>query len=108
MVDGWNWKIDKYIVVIDKITLWTGTRTERLSDQSAAHGSPVAQVDGPFVVDLHKGGPLDGKGGGGEQALAIAAIANQNDNGGARSIRRPRTRSASARSARLATAARST
>lgn len=81
MVDGWNWKIEKYIVVIDHITLWSDPNVSS-SDQSK-HGSQVAHVDGPFVVDLHKGGPLDGKGGGGEQALAIAAITNQNDNGGA-------------------------
>jgi hypothetical protein len=81
MVDGWNWKIQKYIVVIDHITLWTNPN-ESASNQQL-HGSQIAHVDGPFVVDLHKGGPLDGKGGGGEEALAIAAIANQNDNGGA-------------------------
>jgi hypothetical protein len=81
MVDGWNWKIDKYIVVIDHITLWTNPN-ESASNQEL-HGPQIAHVDGPFVVDLHKGGPLDGKGGGGEEALAIAVIANQNDNGGA-------------------------
>jgi hypothetical protein len=81
MVDGWNWKIEKYIVVIDHITLWTNPN-ESASNQEL-HGSQVAQVNGPFVVDLHKGGPLDGKGGGGEQALAIAVIANQNSNGNA-------------------------
>lgn len=81
MVDGWNWKIEKYIVVVDHITLWTNPN-ESTSNQ-AMHGPMVAHVDGPFVVDLHKGGPLDGKGGGGEQALAIAALSNQNDNGGA-------------------------
>jgi hypothetical protein len=81
MVDGWSWKIEKYIVVIDHITLWTNPN-QSSSDQSQ-HGPQVAHVDGPFVVDLHKGGPLDGKGGGGEQALAIAALTNQNDNGGA-------------------------
>jgi hypothetical protein len=81
MVDGWNWKIDKYIVVIDHITLWTNPNES--SSNQELHGPQVAHVDGPFVVDLHKGGPLDGKGGGGEQALAIAALANQNDNGGA-------------------------
>ena len=81
MVDGWSWKIEKYIVVLDHITLWTNPN-QSSSDQSQ-HGGQVAHVDGPFVVDLHKGGPLDGKGGGGEQALAIAALTNQNDNGGA-------------------------
>jgi len=81
MVDGWNWTIDRYIVVVDHITLWSDPN-ESSSDQSQ-HGSQVAHVDGPFVVDLHKGGPLDGKGGAGEEALAIAAITKQNDNGGA-------------------------
>lgn len=80
MVDGWSWHIDKYIVVIDHITLSTNPNMSA-SDQSQ-HGPQVAHLDGPFVVDLHKGGPLDGKGGAGEQAVAIGAILNQNDNGG--------------------------
>lgn len=81
MIDGWNWSIDRYIVVVDHITLWTNPNAS--SSNQELHGAQVAHVDGPFVVDLHKGGPLDGKGGGGEQALAIAALKNQNDNGGA-------------------------
>lgn len=81
MVDGWNWKIDKYIVVIDHITLWTDPNQSSSNQQ--LHGPMVAQVNGPWVVDLHKGGPLEGKGGPGEQALAIAALSNQNQNGGA-------------------------
>jgi hypothetical protein len=81
MVDGWNWKIEKYIVVVDHVTLWSDPN-QSPSDQSQ-HGPKVAHADGPFVVDLHKGGPLDGKGGGGEQALAITTLSNQNDNGGA-------------------------
>ena len=63
MVDGWNWKIEKYIVVIDHVTLWSDPN-ESSSDQSK-HGPAVAELNGPFVVDLHKGGPIDGKGGGG-------------------------------------------
>src|SRR3984957_3818411 len=81
MVDGWSWKIDAYIVVIDHITLWTNPN-ESSSDQSQ-HGPAVAQLDGPFVVDLHKGGPLDGKGGAGQQALAIGKLLNQNLSGNA-------------------------
>ena len=80
MVDGWNWKIEKYIVVIDHITLWSDPNKSP-SDQSQ-HGSQVAHANGPWVIDLHKGGPIDGKGGGGEQSLAVTTIANQNDNGG--------------------------
>src|SRR6202167_6064207 len=81
MVDGWNWKIEKYIVVVDHITLWNDPN-QSPSDQSQ-HGSQIAHADGPFVVDLHKGGPIDGMGGGGEQALALAPLTSQNDNGGA-------------------------
>jgi hypothetical protein len=81
MVDGWNWKIEKYIVVIDKITLWSNPNMSS-TDQSQ-HGPAVAQANGPFVVDLHKGGLLAGMGGGGEQALPFATITNQNVNGGA-------------------------
>src|ERR1700679_2967497 len=60
MVDGWNWKIEKYIVVVDHITLWSDPNKSP-SDQSQ-HGPQVAHADGPWVIDLHKGGPLDGKG----------------------------------------------
>jgi hypothetical protein len=81
MVDGWNWKIEKYIVVVDHVTLWSNPNLSP-SDQSQ-HGAQVAQVNGPWVIDLHKGGPIDGKGGGGEQSLAFATLANQNSNGGA-------------------------
>ncbi len=81
MVDGWNWRVEKFIVVVDHLTLWSNPN-ESASDQSQ-HGPAVAHVDGPFVVDLHKGGPLSGKGGGGEEALAIATLAQQNDTGGA-------------------------
>ncbi len=81
MVDGWSWKIEKYIVVVDHIILWSDPNKSP-TDQSQ-HGGQVAHVDGPFVVDLHKGGPLDGLGGGGEEALALAALSSQNDNGGA-------------------------
>jgi hypothetical protein len=81
MVDGWNFKIEKYIVVVDHVTLWSDPNKSP-SDQSQ-HGPQVAHADGPFVVDLHKGGTLDGKGGGGEQAVALTTIVNQNDNGNA-------------------------
>ena len=43
----------------------------------------VAHLDGPFVVDLHKGGPIIGQGGAPEEATPIGVIPNQNDNGNA-------------------------
>ena len=62
MVDGWQFTISAFIVVIDHVTLWQSPDVSA-TDQSQ-HGSQVARLDGPFVVDLHKGGPLRGKGGG--------------------------------------------
>jgi hypothetical protein len=43
----------------------------------------VAELTGPFVVDLHKGGAVVGQGGYPEQATPIGVITNQNLNGGA-------------------------
>src|SRR5439155_197077 len=43
----------------------------------------VAEVAGPWAVDLHQGGPLMGKGGADEQALPIITLANQSQNGNA-------------------------
>lgn len=72
MVDGWNWHILKYIVVVDKITL--SNQGQNPATQQNVIGSIITEVDGPFVIDLHKGGPLQGQGGPGEQALAFAII----------------------------------
>jgi hypothetical protein len=80
MVDGWSWRIDEFLVVVDHVTLWTDPN-ESPSDPSK-HGGQVAHVDGPFVIDLHKGGPISGAGGAGEEAVAVAALSNQNDRGG--------------------------
>jgi hypothetical protein len=78
MVDGWNFVLERYITVLDHITLWDNPN-EVPSDPSQ-HGLQLAHVDGPWVVDLHKGGPLPGQGGAGEQAIAIAAMTKL-DNG---------------------------
>ena len=80
-VDGWEVKFTRLLVTVDKITL-SETPDLDPGDQ-AKTGSLVAQVDGPFAVDLHKGGPLPGKGGSDEQAVEIAVVENQNKNGGA-------------------------
>ena len=80
MPDGWEFQIFEYIVVVDKITLWSNP--DMSSDQSQ-HGAPVAHLDGPFVVDLHKGGKIEGQGGYPELATPLGAITSQNDNGNA-------------------------
>lgn len=80
-VDGWQIKFDEVLVTIDAITL--SENPDKAPGDEAQTDGVVAQVDGPFAVDLHKGGPLAGKGGTDEQAVPIAAISNQNRNGGA-------------------------
>ncbi len=80
-VDGWAIQLSKFIAVFDKVTLSENPDTSP-TDQSQV-GNLVAEVDGPWAIDLHKGGPLAGKGGGGEQAFPIVTIGSQNKNGGA-------------------------
>jgi hypothetical protein len=72
MVDGWNFTLDAYITVFTAITLWEDPDLAP-TDQSQ-HGPEVAQLNGPFVVDLHKGGSLLGQGGGGEEATPIGVF----------------------------------
>jgi hypothetical protein len=80
-VDGWEVHFSKFIAVFDKVVLAENPDTTP-PDQSQT-GPVVAELDGPWAIDLHRGGPLPGKGGGGEQAYPIALIANQTRNGGA-------------------------
>jgi hypothetical protein len=79
--DGWEVRFSKLLAVIDQVTLSEAPDTSP-TDQSQT-GKVVAEIDGPWAIDLHKGGPLPGKGGSGEQAHPIAAICDQNRNGGA-------------------------
>ncbi len=81
MPDGWQFEILEYIVVVDKVTLWSNPN-KSATDQSQ-HDAPVAHLDGPFVVDLHKGGKIVGQGGYPELATPIGVITSQNDNGNA-------------------------
>ncbi|HEX3867034.1 MAG TPA: hypothetical protein VHV78_09785, partial [Gemmatimonadaceae bacterium] len=80
-VDGWEVHFTKFIAVFDKVTLSENPDTSP-TDQSQT-GKLVAEIDGPWAIDLHKGGSLMGKGGGDEQAFPIQMIANQNKNGNA-------------------------
>ena len=77
MVDGWNFVLTEYITVFDHVTLWDDPDLSP-TDQSQ-HGAVVAHIDGPWVADLHKGGPLAGVGGDGEQATPIVALSRMDD-----------------------------
>ena len=79
-VDGWEVKYSKFLVTIDHVTLSESPDTSP-SDQSKT-GKVVAQIDGPWAIDLHRGGDLEGKGGSDEQAYPLETLDNQNKNGG--------------------------
>lgn len=79
-VDGWEVHFDKLLVTFDKLSIYEDPDTSP-TDQSKV-GKKVAELDGPWAIDLHKGGPLSGKGGSDEQAYPIATLDNQNLNGG--------------------------
>jgi hypothetical protein len=78
-VDGWEVKFTELLVTVDKITLSEDPDTDP-GDESKT-GAKVAELTGPWAIDLHKGGPLPGKGGADEQAVEIGKIDNQNKNG---------------------------
>ena len=81
MVDGWEFEIFEYLVIVDSVVLWADPNASS-TDQSL-HGAQVAHLDGPFVVDLHQGGAIVGQGGYPEEATPLGVLTNQNDNGGA-------------------------
>ncbi len=82
-VDGWDVKFDRLLITVDKITLAQNPDTNP-GDESK-QGAVVAEVDGPWAIDLSHSDPgnLPGKGGGGEQAVPFAALSKQNKNGNA-------------------------
>lgn len=80
-VDGWQVRFTRLLVTIDKIVL--SSNPDAQSDNQAVTGPVVAEVDGPWAIDLHHSDPsyLPGKGGAGEEAVPIAALKVQNKNG---------------------------
>jgi hypothetical protein len=79
-VDGWEVKFTSLITTIDKINL--STNPDKSETDQSLTDAKVAEVTGPWAVDLHQGGPLQGKGGADEQAVQITTLSNQNLNGG--------------------------
>lgn len=79
-VDGWEFVFDSAVVAVDKVTV---SEDPDLSpaDQSKT-GRLVAQLDGPWVVDLAKPGPLVAKEQNG-RAVELGVLQNQNRAGGA-------------------------
>jgi len=80
-VDGWSMEFSKVLVTFDHVKI--SENPDLSPTDESQTGRLVAQADGPWAVDLHKGGPLLGAGGSGEQAVAITAFTKQNKNGNA-------------------------
>lgn len=78
-VDGWAMHFDRLLVTLDNITLSQNPDLNP-GDQSQT-GPLVAQIKGPWAIDLHQGGPLEGKGGSDEQSVPIATLIGQNGEG---------------------------
>jgi hypothetical protein len=67
-------------VTFDRVKLWE--QPDKIPGDQSAHGDLVAHLDGPWAVDLHKGGSVAGEGGGAERAQPFAVITKR-DNGAA-------------------------
>lgn len=80
-VDGWSMRFDRLLVTVDHVVL-ADSPDQSPTDESQT-GPVVAEQDGPWAIDLHVGGPLQGKGGNGEQAVPFTSFTSQNKNGGA-------------------------
>ena len=78
-VDGWDVRFERLLVTLDHLTF--SENPDLVPGDQSRTGQEVARIDGPWAVDLHKGGPLPGKAGSGEQAIPIAALTGQNENG---------------------------
>jgi hypothetical protein len=73
-VDGWDVKFTRLLVTIDRVRL-SENPDSNPGDESQT-GKLLADVDGPWAVDLSHDDPsyLPGKGGGGERAVPIATL----------------------------------
>jgi hypothetical protein len=82
--DGWEVLFDHFIATFDKVSLWTNP--DMVPTDQSQHGPLVAELLGPWAVDMSLNGAsfpyIDGKELG-ERAVAFAVIANQNKNGNA-------------------------
>ncbi len=80
--DGWQISFAHLLVTFDRVTL--SSNPDKIpTDQSQTDGV-LAEVDGPWAVDLHKDDPsyVNGKETG-ERAVPFAVLSNQNKNGNA-------------------------
>jgi hypothetical protein len=74
-MDGWAVKLEHFYVSVAGITV-SEDPDKNPTDQSVT-GAAVAKLDGQFVTDLTKAGPLPGKGEG-DKAVELGVIKSQN------------------------------
>jgi len=79
VVDGWELSLSHVLVTISDVEL-SKNPDKSLADQSQ-RDSVVARAQGPWAVDLHAPGSVPGAGGG-DRAVPLTLIANQNEAGG--------------------------
>jgi hypothetical protein len=70
-VDGWDVSFERYLVVIDRVLV---SQPGSDPDKRGQLGGTVVEQRGPWVVDLHKRGPLVGAGGPPETAMPLAVL----------------------------------
>src|ERR1700722_10554368 len=82
--DGWAITFTHYIATFDKVSLWSNP--DMVPTDQSQHGALLAELDGPWAVDMHLNGPsfpyIDGKEQG-ERAVAFAVLGSENKNGNA-------------------------
>ncbi len=80
-VDGWAVHFERLLVTLDKLRL--SENPDAVPGDQGRTGKVVAELDGPWAVDLARDDPryLSGKGGAGERAVPIAALSSENLNG---------------------------
>ena len=94
LVDGWAITYDRILTTFDHVTLSRGPDKSPTDQSQCDDGkggsilcgtgsSVIAEVDGPFAVDLHKGGPLADADGADLDAAPVAALTFQNKAGNA-------------------------
>jgi hypothetical protein len=80
-VDGWQIDFSRILVTFDKVTL--SEMPDLVTGDQSKTGNVVAEVDGPWAVDLahREGSDVPGEGPTGERGIPITALNNQNRNG---------------------------
>lgn len=74
-VDGWEVRFEKLLVVVDHV--WFSQNPDTSPADQSQLGEEIAHVEGPWAIDLHRGGPIQGKGGSDEQAVQIAELSGR-------------------------------